>query len=88
MLSAAGRIQHGISMSSRPGLAGVIALMILGCAPVAETTETRQEFETRKRHEAFVREKRIGEIGHQGPRSTLGMAKRGTLPHALVQCNG
>jgi hypothetical protein len=76
-------------MSSRPGLAGIISLMVLGCAPVVETTETRQEFETRKRHEAFVREKRMGEVGYQGPRSTPGMAKRGTLPHvSFIDSNG
>jgi hypothetical protein len=41
------------SMSSRTGLAGIISLMVLGCAPIVETTETRQEFETRKRLRGF-----------------------------------
>jgi hypothetical protein len=51
--------------------------------PVVETTETRQEFEQGKRQERFMKDRRIGEVGHLGPRSTIGMRKRGTVPHAL-----
>jgi hypothetical protein len=48
MLSAVGRMQYGISMSSHTGLAGVISLMILGCATPVGTTETAEERAERK----------------------------------------
>ena len=49
-----------ITMSSRTGLAGVIALMVAGCGPVVERTETPEEYATRKRQEDIVRQRRIG----------------------------
>jgi hypothetical protein len=77
MLSAAGRMQYGISMSSRTGLAGVISLMILGCA----TTETTQWSQQSKRQDAQAR---AIESGH--PYMHLGGVRRvGPRPPQVSQ---
>jgi hypothetical protein len=75
MLSAAGRMQYGISMSSRTGLAGVISLMILGCATPVGTTDTTQWSQQSKRQDAHARAiesgrpyMHLGGVGHVGPR--------------------
>jgi hypothetical protein len=61
------------------GLAGVISLMILGCATPLEMTET-PESEQGKRQEQWVSGDRpIGEVGLMGAGSTLGTPNRGTI---------
>ena len=73
-------------MSCRVQLAGLISLMVLGCATNQsfDTAETPQERAQRERQERAERVNlgRSGEID-RAPRSTPGMRPRGSNPNAL-----
>jgi hypothetical protein len=47
-------------MSSRPGLAAVVALGILGCATKEQTTQTAEWQRQAKQQDQFMGDKRVG----------------------------
>ena len=63
-------------MSSRPELAVVIALMMLGCAPKEQTTQNADWQRQAAHQDQFMGDKRLGGAYHTG---TSGMRKKGTV---------
>jgi hypothetical protein len=63
--SAARQVLYLAFMSSRPGLAAVIALMVLGCATKEETTQTTDWHGQAKYLDEYMRDRRFGGTQHR-----------------------
>ena len=60
-----GKVLNLTFMSSRPGLAAVIALMMLGCATKEETTQTTDWHGQAKYLDEYMSDRRIGGTQHR-----------------------